>query len=193
MGRAFCRGRRRDARRSAIRNRPGAFRRPRPHGRHGRGRRGRPPAVQHRRHRARPDLLAAALGDDSAGQGRARRLLDRRRIVASRTARSHRQASRSQRLRPREDARLDAGPGAAAPSRRQGRRSGRLSAAGRADPLRRPRFRASSEAIVRGAGPSRACGRSASPATCRSSSCGSTISRTSPRCASCCAPTNTGG
>ena len=56
-----------------------------------------------------------------------------------------------------------------------------------------PRFRASSEAIVGGAGPNRACGRTPSPATCRSSSCASTTSRTWPRCASCCGLTNTGG
>ena len=36
------------------------------------------------------------------------------------------------------------------------------------------------------------CGRMRSPATCRSCCCGSTTSRTSPRSASCCAPTSTG-
>ena len=38
-----------------------------------------------------------------------------------------------------------------------------------------------------------ACGRTASPATCRSSSCASTRPRTSTSFGSCCAPTSTGG
>ena len=55
-----------------------------------------------------------------------------------------------------------------------------------------PRFRAPSEAIIRGAGSSLAFGNIRFPATCRSSSCGSTISRTSRRFASCCGRTNIG-
>ena len=51
----------------------------------------------------------------------------------------------------------------------------------------------SSDTIRRGVGgPARRCGRTASPATCRSSWCASTTSRTSTSSASCCRRTSTG-
>ena len=57
-----------------------------------------------------------------------------------------------------------------------------------------PSLRPSSDAIRRGAAAAvRRSGRMASPATCRSCCCASTMSRTSTSSASCCARTNTGG
>ena len=130
---------------------------------------------------------------DSARQGRAGLLLDRSRIVPGRASGSRRQASRSQRLRPGEDAGLDAGPGPTSPSRRQSGGGGRLSEPCRADPIRRPALQGllGSPHPRRGF-PVRPLAASEFPATCRSSSCASTRSRTSPRFASCCALMNTG-
>ena len=102
----------------------------------GRGHGERCAAVEYRRHRAGPDLFAAPAGADRAGQVRARRLLDPGRALARRAAAPDRQAPRPQRLRPRQDAGLDPGPGAAAPYRRQGRGSGGLPAPGGSDPVR---------------------------------------------------------
>ena len=115
-----------------------ALHRPWPHHRNGRGDRRRPTAHEHGRDRPRPDLFAAAPGEGSARAGRPGRLLDRRCIVSCRIAGSRRPAQRSQRLRAGEDPRLDAGPGATAPSRHRGEGGGGLPASGGADPLLRP-------------------------------------------------------
>ena len=99
---------------------------------------GRLAAVQHRGHRARPGVLAAPAGAHRAGQVGARGLLDPGCAVACRAAASGRQAPRPQCLRPRQDPGVDAGPGAAAPHRREGRGGGGFPAAGRAHPVCRP-------------------------------------------------------
>ncbi len=72
------------------------------------------------------------------GKVRARGLLDAGGPVARGAAAPDRQAPRPQRVRPRQDAGLDPGPGAAAAHRREGGGGGGLPAAGRAHPVRRP-------------------------------------------------------
>ena len=151
-------------------------------------------AVQHRRHRARSRLRAAPPRADRARRDRAHRLLDGGRRVARRRARPGRQASRHHRVRARGHAGLDPGAGAAAPSRHRSGRGGPVPAPGRPPAV----CRAGAAAVV-GHDPSAAaagspgCGRTASPATCRSCCCASTTSSTSTSRGNCCGRTNTGG
>ena len=151
-------------------------------------------AVEHRGHRARPGLRPAPACPRSP-PGTVARVAFWTVVApyARGAARPDRQAPRPQRLRPRADAGLDAGAGAAAPPRHR-RAARRPTSSGSprrsSTPTRASARRRRRSCAARGR--SRRSGRSASRATCRSCCCGSTTSRTSTRSASCCAPTSTG-
>ena len=93
--------------------------------------------VEHHGDRAGPDLRAALPHIRRARESRADRVLDGRCIVTGRAARSCRQASPSQRLRPCQNPGLDAGAGPAASSRHRGRGGSRFPAPRRTAALRR--------------------------------------------------------
>ena len=131
--------------------------------------------------RARSDVRAAPA---ACGCRRARRrAIAFWTVVApsrERGARPGRQASRRDRLRARGHAGLDAGAGAAAPSRHRCRTRRACSSGSPATcstPIRRCGRRPTPSAAA--AARRRRCGRTASPATCRSCWCASTTSRTS--------------
>ena len=177
---------------SRDRDRPRALPRPRPRGPHADRGGGRPAALRHRRHRARSHLRAAPPRADPARRRCARRLLDAGRVLARRRARPRRQA-------PRRDAFERAATLAWTQAQVQLRHLGidadeaassSVSPATSSTPTRRCGPRPTPCAAERRQ--PGALGARASPATCRSCSCGSTTSRTSPSCASCCGPTSTG-
>ena len=143
---------------------------------------------------AGPDLQPPLPRLAGPRRDRPRDLLDRRRGIPGRGPGPRRQVPGIGDLRAGGDPRLDAGPGPAPPPRHRGRRGAPLPAPGQPDPLLGP----DASTVARPAGPqparrARACGRTASPATCRSSSSGSTRPRTSTSSASCSGPTSTGG
>ena len=193
LGRPFRRRGRRDRSRSAIRDRPGALPGSRPHDRYCRSHRGWPTAFQHRRNRSRPYFLAAAHSQDSAWQGRAGHFLDRRRTVSwpscwissTSITIAVRMTERRPWLGPRPRSSF-----VISTSRRMRRPIFKVwphRSFTRTDASERHRKRSS---VVRL--PSRISGHTAFPVTCRSFSCTSTTSRTSPRFASCYAPMSTG-
>ena len=194
LGRASERRRRRSHRRRRIRNRPGAFPRPRPQHSHAHRRDRQPSAVELGRRRPRPDLLDPPPRPRRAGRDRSRGVLDHRRLQPRRAARRRRQASRRRRVCARLDAGVDAGAGAAPPSRRDGRRGRAVSAACRACDLCRAGL-----APVLGydrAGRRRAVGPVAAGDFRRSADrarCASPTSSISTSSANCCRRTNIGG
>ena len=195
LGRASRRRRRRGRRRRAVRDRSGALSWPRTRtfGRRSPWSRRAPlsntvGAVLDPIFSLRRRVRIPPRGD------RTRRVLDADRPLARRSARSRRQASRRDGVRPRDHAGLDPGASAAAPPRDRRRATHTCSSASPiacSMPTRRcgrpPRR--SNEAAAR----PRCCGRTGSPATCRSSWSASTkppISRSSGNCSS---RTNIGG
>ena len=194
LGRAR-RGRRgADRRRHPVRDGPRPLPRPGPVGPlAGLGHR-RPPALEHGRRGARSDLQPPAPGHARPRRDRPRDLLHGRRRVTRGGPRPRRQVPRS---RPRSS-----GP-RSWPGRRP-RSSSITSASSRTRPTSSSASPTGSSTRTRRcgrrracwpatSGAHRACGPTASPATCPSSWSGSTKPRTSTSSASCCAPTSTGG
>jgi cyclic beta-1,2-glucan synthetase len=108
-------------------------------------------AFQHGRRRARSDLQPAPAREDPARRHRAHRVLDHGRRHARRDHRSRRQASRCDRVRARNHARLDAGADAASPSRHRYGRGASVPAPRQSCALFRPHPATAPEVLKRGA------------------------------------------
>ena len=152
------------------------------------------PPLEHRGSGPRPDLQPPSPGPARARWHGPRGLLDRGRRVTGCGPGPGRQVPRTSHLRASRDPGLDAGPGPAASPGHRDRRCAPVPAARQPDHLLGPVAPAGARDSWHATSVGRpGSGPGASPATCPSSSSGSTVQTTSTSSDSCCAPTSTGG